>query len=95
MNSQKVHSTYDPGRLLDGVRSKLNLKSDEELAGVLRVSRSVIKNIRYNGSPVDASLLIRIQDVTNFSFNDLRWWMGDRRHKFRFSDKSMKFASDL
>jgi plasmid maintenance system antidote protein VapI len=90
MNAQKVHSTYAPDKLLNGLITSLNLKNDEALAGILGVSPFVINNIRNNDSPVDAFLLIRMQEIIDLSFNDLRWWMGDRRHKFRFSDKTVQ-----
>jgi hypothetical protein len=40
--------------------------------------------------PVGASLLIRMHEVSDLSIKDLRILMGDRRDKFRISDKQFK-----
>jgi hypothetical protein len=35
-------------------------------------------------------LLIRMHEVSDLSIRDLRYLMGDRRNKFRISDKQFK-----
>jgi hypothetical protein len=40
--------------------------------------------------PVGASLLIRMHEVSEMSISELRQLMGDRRGKFRISDKQFK-----
>jgi hypothetical protein len=40
--------------------------------------------------PVGASLLIRMHEVSDLSIKELRVLMGDRREKFRISDKQFK-----
>jgi hypothetical protein len=50
----------------------------------------VISKIRHRRLPVGASLLIRMHEVSNLSIRDLRVLMGDRREKFRISDKQFK-----
>ena len=40
--------------------------------------------------PVGASLLIRMHEVSDLSIRELRNLMGDRREKFRISDKQFK-----
>ncbi|MGJ9418760.1 hypothetical protein ACHAC9_13480 [Massilia sp. CMS3.1] len=39
---------------------------------------------------VDASLLIRMHEVSGLSIRDLRYLMGDRRAKFRISHAQFK-----
>ena len=50
----------------------------------------VISKIRHHRLPVGASLLIRMHEVSDLSIRDLRYLMGDRRNKFRISDKQFK-----
>jgi hypothetical protein len=40
--------------------------------------------------PVTGSLLIRMHEVTDLSIQELRALMGDRRGKFRISEKQFK-----
>lgn len=81
---------YDPDNLLTSVMQKLNLKNDAALSRALEVGPPVISKIRHRKVPVGASMLIRMHEVTNLSIEDLRLLMGDRRDKFRISDKPFK-----
>jgi hypothetical protein len=81
---------YDPNRLLDTLIEKLHLKNDAALSRALEVAPPVISKIRHNRLPVGASLLIRMHEVSDMSIRDLRYLMGDRRTKFRISDKQFK-----
>ena len=81
---------YDPNRLLDTLIEKLHLKDDAALSRALEVAPPVISKIRHNRLPVGASLLIRMHEVSDMSIRDLRYLMGDRRTKFRISDKQFK-----
>jgi len=81
---------YDPDNLLSSVIGKLNLKNDAALSRALEVAPPVISKIRHRRIPVGASLLIRMHEVTNLSIKELRSLMGDRRNKFRISDKQFK-----
>jgi hypothetical protein len=81
---------YDPNRLLDTLIEKLHLKNDAALSRALEVAPPVISKIRHNRLPVGASLLIRMHEVSEMSIRDLRYLMGDRRTKFRISDKQFK-----
>jgi len=81
---------YDPNRLLDTLIEKLRLKNDAALSRALEVAPPVISKIRHNRLPVGASLLIRMHEVSDMSIRDLRFLMGDRRMKFRISDKQFK-----
>lgn len=92
MNSSRLADQvlYDPNNLLDALIEKLNLKNDAALSRALEVAPPVISKIRHRRLPVGASLLIRMHEVSNLSIKDLRTLMGDRRDKFRISDKQFK-----
>ncbi|MGV3654676.1 MAG: hypothetical protein ACO1N5_10705 [Noviherbaspirillum sp.] len=81
---------YDPDNLLGSLRGRLNLKNDAALSRALEVAPPIISKIRHRRLPVGASLLIRMHEVTDLSIKDLRELMGDRRNKFRISDKQFK-----
>ena len=76
--------------LADALIEKLNLKNDAALSRALEVAPPVISKIRHRRLPVGASLLIRMHEVSDLSIKDLRILMGDRRDKFRISDKQFK-----
>ncbi len=82
--------TYDPNNLLDSLIEKLHLKNDAALSRALEVAPLVISKIRHRRLPVGASLLIRMHEVSNLTIRELRVLMGDRRQKFRISDKQFK-----
>ncbi|MES2831134.1 MAG: hypothetical protein V4695_03980 [Pseudomonadota bacterium] len=81
---------YDPNNLLDTLLKKMGLKNDAALSRALEVAPPVISKIRHRRLPVGASLLIRMHEVSQESIKDLRLLMGDRRDKFRISDKQFK-----
>ena len=81
---------YDPNHLLDTLIKKLGLKNDAALSRALEVAPPVISKIRHYRLPVGASLLIRMHEVSDMTIRDLRALMGDRRAKFRISDKQFK-----
>src|SRR6476619_7092203 len=94
-SSQQAHEltsqvTYNPDNLLDALIDKLNLKNDAALSRALEVAPPVISKIRHRRLPVGASLLIRMHEVSDLSIKELRVLMGDRRDKFRISDKQFK-----
>ena len=88
ISATDVH--YDPDRLLDALIEKLHLKNDAALSRALEVAPPVISKIRHRRLPVGASLLIRMHEVSDLSIRDLRVLMGDRREKYRISDKQFK-----
>ncbi len=75
---------YDPGRLLNALRSNLGLRSDNGLARSLEVPGALIQKVRSGEIPVTPELLIRMEEVSGWSARELRDLMGDRRAKFRF-----------
>lgn len=82
--------TYDPNNLLDTLMDKLSLKNDAALSRALEVAPPVISKIRHRKLSVGASMLIRMHEISDLSIKDLRILMGDRRDKFRISDKQFK-----
>src|SRR6476469_3920855 len=82
--------TYNPDNLLDSLIERLNLKNDAALSRALEVAPPVISKIRHRRLPVGASMLIRMHEVSTMSVRELRHLMGDRRNKFRISDKQFK-----
>lgn len=81
---------YDPDYLLGSLIGRLKLKNDAALSRALEVAPPVISKIRHRRLPIGASLLIRMHEVTALSIEELRELMGDRRRKFRISDKQFK-----
>ncbi|MDR1310741.1 MAG: hypothetical protein LBK01_02540 [Burkholderiaceae bacterium] len=81
---------YDPNNLLDTLIKHLQVKNDAALSRMLEVAPPVISKIRHNRLPVGASILIRMHEVSQLSIKELRDLMGDRRGKFRISDKQFK-----
>ena len=92
MNAEKTsdQTKYDPDHLLVALLEKLHLKNDAALSRALEVSPPIISKIRHRKLPIGASLLIRMHEVTGLSIEDLRLLMGDRRNKFRISDKQYR-----
>ena len=78
--------SYNPSRLLDTLRERMQLKNDAALSRALEVAPPVISKIRHRALPVGASMLIRMHEVTDLSIRELRDLMGDRRAKYRISD---------
>ena len=78
--------SYNPSRLLDTLRERMQLKNDAALSRALEVAPPVISKIRHRALPVGASMLIRMHEVTDLSIRELRDLMGDRRDKYRVSD---------
>ncbi len=78
--------SYNPSRLLDTLRERMQLKNDAALSRALEVAPPVISKIRHRALPVGASMLIRMHEVTQLSIRELRDLMGDRRDKYRVSD---------
>nr|WP_062120367.1 hypothetical protein [Collimonas pratensis] len=87
-------ATYDPNHLLDQLIDKLQLKNDAALSRALEVAPPVISKIRHRRLPVGASLLIRMHEVSDLTIGELHGLMGDRRQKFRISDKHFKPHKD-
>lgn len=81
---------YDPSNLLDALIEHLSLKNDAALARALETAPPIISKIRNGKLPVGGSMLIRMHEISRLSISELRALMGDRRSKFRISDKQGK-----
>lgn len=90
MDAQMSAVDYNPDVLLNELQQRLRLRNDAQLSRALEVAPPVISKIRHRRLPVGASLLIRMHEVSGISIRDLRNLMGDRRAKFRMSDKSFR-----
>lgn len=88
--TKENEDVYDPDSLLDAVIKHLRIKNDAALSRALEVAPPVISKIRHRRLPIGASLLLRMNEVTDISIKDLRALMGDRRAKFRISSLSFK-----
>lgn len=66
---------YDPNKLLDTLRTVLGVQTDYALAMRMEVPPMMISKIRNLHSPVTASVLLRMHDVSGVAVNMLRIWM--------------------
>lgn len=76
-------STYDPNVLLNAIIDRLGLKDDNALARQIRLTLSLINNIRAGKTPVTATLMLMLHHASGISIDDLRRLAGDRRARFR------------
>ncbi|WP_334188778.1 hypothetical protein [Noviherbaspirillum sp.] len=77
--------TYDPNRLLDTLKVRMQLESDIALAELLEIPPPVISQIRHRGYPMAPSILIRMHEVSSLSIREMREIIGDRRRRVRTS----------
>lgn len=80
---QLTETTYNPNHLLDALIERMELKNDGELARSLKVTTTIIRNIRQRRLPVGASILLWMHEATGIRVDELRELMGDRRIKCR------------
>jgi transcriptional regulator with XRE-family HTH domain len=85
---------YNPDQLLKMLLTRLELKSNAALCRVLDVSPPLINRIRQGKSAISAPLLIRMHDISGISIRELRHMMGDRRRRFRISEKYFMPSED-
>lgn len=74
---------YHPERVLDKVSETLKLCNDAALAKALKIAAPLLEQIRQRQTPLRASILLRINEVSGLPMGELRALMGDRRSKFR------------
>jgi plasmid maintenance system antidote protein VapI len=63
---------YSPARLLDWIKDKFDIESDEELADALRRHRSSISCVRRGIDPISASLVLDLRDKFGVSIEKIR-----------------------
>jgi plasmid maintenance system antidote protein VapI len=85
---------YNPNHLLQTLLVRLELKSNAALSRALEIAPPLISKIRHGKLGVSGPLLIRMHEVSGLSIKDLRALMGDRRKKFRISEKHFKPDED-
>lgn len=85
-------SSYDPARLFDTVRQRLQLHSDKALAKALQIAPPLLAHLRQRVLPVSGSLLLRIQDVSGIAVAELQRVLGDRRRRMRLALATRKRA---
>ncbi len=79
------NNTYDPGRLLDAMLTRMDWKNDAILSQKLNLHNNVIPRIRSGALPLTTSMLLWMQNATGIGIDELRQLMGDRRTKLRVS----------
>jgi len=87
-------SSYDPARLFDTVRQRLQLHSDKALAKALQIAPPLLAHLRQRVLPVSGSLLLRIQDVSGIAVAELQRVLGDRRRRMRLALAARKAGND-
>jgi plasmid maintenance system antidote protein VapI len=82
-NQAPTDTPYHPERVLDQVSEELGVSDDIALAKALKIAAPLLDRIRHGQTPLRASILLRINEVSGMSMGELRSLMGDRRSKFR------------
>ena len=67
---------FDPSRLLNHVKDRMNLKNDAALARELDVAPPVISKIRHNRLSVGPALKIRILEKMEISVHEINFLIG-------------------
>lgn len=83
MSDDLNHAHYNPERLLESLKKRLNLTSDASLSKALHISRALIAQIRDGRRPVAGASLILMHEATQLGFDELRSLLGDRRRSWR------------
>lgn len=83
MNGAPPPAAYDPNRLIDALLERLAAKNDAALSRLLGVEAPTISKIRHQRLAVGPTLLLRMHEVSQFSIDELRALMGDRRARQR------------
>jgi hypothetical protein len=78
--------SYDSNHLLDSVLDQLHLPDDAALARAIDVDPALLADVRDMRREVDASLLIRLHEMTDISITGLRNILGDRRRRTRLDE---------
>jgi len=84
-DSPSIAAPYDPARLFDTLRQRLQLHSDKALAKTLQIAPPLLANLRQRALPLSGSLLLRIQDVSGIAVAELQRVLGDRRRRMRLA----------
>jgi hypothetical protein len=82
--------SYDSNHLIDSILDQLHLPDDAALAHAIDVDPALIADVRDMRREVDASLLIRLHEMTDISITGLRNILGDRRRRTRLAEEEGK-----
>ena len=74
---------YTPGRLIDTIKAKLQLRNDAALSRYLEVGAPLISKMRSRRCGLSAGFLIRAQEACGLEIAEMRRLCGDRRAKIR------------
>jgi plasmid maintenance system antidote protein VapI len=83
---------YDPGLFLDRLLSQLHLADDSQLARTLKMNKKVLISIRERRQPISGSMLMRMQEVTGLTVEELRHMLKDRRKTSRMTGPLKRYA---
>ena len=72
---------YDPTRLLDALKEKLLVKNDAALGRMLDLAPPVISKMRHRKLKIGATALVRMHEVSNLPFRELRRLLGEQPAK--------------
>lgn len=79
----RPYREYDPNRLFDTLLRRLDLCDDDALSRKLRLSPSVVLDLRSGRRPVEMSMLMAWSQCTGVGIVELRRILGDRRSSGR------------
>jgi plasmid maintenance system antidote protein VapI len=79
MHQQLSDKHYDPDRLLDTLRERLGLDSDQALARHLHICPKTISKIRSGEIQLSATILLCMAECAATSMDELRGIVGERR----------------
>lgn len=68
--------SYTPGKLLDAVIKKLQLRNDAGLCRALEMETTTISKMRNGKVPIGSVILIRMHEVTDLPISELKAFAG-------------------
>lgn len=74
---------YMPGRLIDTIKARLQLRNDAALSRYLEVGAPLISKMRSRRCGLSAGFLIRAHEACGLEIGEMRRLCGDRRKGFR------------
>lgn len=63
---------YEPGRILDELKKRLDARNDNELAMTLGIEHAVISKIRNRKVAISAHCIVRFLDATHMTIDEFR-----------------------
>lgn len=78
-----AHTGYTPGRLIDTIKARLQLRNDAALSRYLEVGAPLISKMRSRRCGLSAGFLIRAHEACGLEIVEMRHLCGDRRKGIR------------